>query len=150
MKILKVLKDPVRVIVGLGVAFLFFDLQYYLMSTLPGEVDQMCVVGGDLTTLNVIFAGVMSLLTGLMVAGVMALYSQRRSTMVGGGALSGLALLVGTFTVFCTTCTIPVVSFLGLSVGLTVFTDFNLEFKIVSFILMLCGIYLLNRQINES
>lgn len=149
MRLLKSLKNPVRVIVGLSVAVVFFDFNYYLMSKLPGDVDRMCVVGGDLTVLNMIFAVVMSLLTGFLVMGVMALYNQRRGA-AAGSALGGFGLLVGTFTVFCTTCTIPVISLFGLSVGLNFFTDFNVEFKVVSFILMVCGLYLLNKQINES
>ncbi len=137
-----------RAIVALGVAFLFFDLQYYLMSTLPGEVDRMCVVGADLTAMNVVFAAVMSLLTGLLVAGVMTLYSQRKAKLGSVSALSGFGLLIGTFTVFCTTCTIPVFTLFGLSLGLNFLTDFNLECKVVSFILMLAGLYLLKRQIK--
>lgn len=150
MRILRALRNPVRLVVALIVAILFFDLNYFLMSRLPGEVDRMCVIGGYLNGVNIGFAVVMSALTGILVAGVLALYKQRRAKMAATSALSGVGLLVGTFTVFCTTCTIPVFSFWGLSIGLNFFTDFNLEFKILSFILMVVGIYLLNQQLDES
>lgn len=148
MKLFKQLKNPTHLLIFLGVSFIFFDLNYYFISKLPGEVDNACVIGANITPVNVGFAVILSLLAGLMVVGGIALHKQRRARMAVSSILSGFGVLVGTFTVFCTVCTLPVISLFGLSLGLGFFTSYNLTFKIISLLLMLMGMYLLEKQLE--
>lgn len=150
LNIFKNLKNPVSLMVALGVAVLFFDLNYYFISTLPGEVGNACVPGANFTPVNVGFAVLLSLLAGVMVSGVIDLYRLRRGQAGVGSALSAVGLLVGTFTVFCTACTIPFITLFGLSIGLGFFSVYNLSFKIVSLVLMLGGLHFLNQQLREG
>lgn len=148
-KVFTNLKKPVFAFIMLGFSFLLFDIHYYLMKNLPGERDLMCVMGGNFTPENITFSILMSLLFGLMVAGIVALF-QERSKKLAIGSLSGFGLLLGSFTVFCTACTLPFISLFGLSIGLGFFTDYNLIFKIASIVLMLVSLYLVNRQLSAS
>ncbi len=147
--ILKNLANPSRALVALGSAVLFFDLSYYAMAYLPGEKNLMCVIGAGLTTVNMIFSLILSLMFGIVVSGVVSLYKQRKVGLAASSA-SGIGFVVGAFTVFCTACTIPVFTVLGAAVSLSFFTTYELYFKIVSMILMLYGLYLLNKQLKEE
>lgn len=64
------------------------------------------------------------------------------------GSVMGFGFLLGFFTVFCTLCTIPVISIFGFAVGLGFFTTYNLVFKILSLLLMILALTLLNKQLN--
>lgn len=149
LKVFSNLKKPVFAFIMIGASLILFDLQYYLMKNLPGQRDFMCVMGGNFTAENILFSVLMSLLFGLMIAGIVALL-EKRSKKLAAGSLSGFALLIGSFTVFCTACTLPFISLFGISIGLSFFTSYNLIFKIVSIILMLVSLYLVNRQLVKS
>lgn len=150
LQVLESLKNPVSLFTFLGVAVLFFDLNYYFMVNLPGTVGLACAPGANLTATNMIFSILLSLLTALMVSGVMMLYRQRSSGKKSAAGIAGVAAIIGTFTVFCTTCSIPIISLFGLSVGLTFFTTYNLAFKIVSLLLMIIGLYYLEKQLRGN
>ncbi len=149
LAVLKNLASPTQLFVMIGSAVLFFDLNFWMMKNLPGVRDLMCVVGGNYNATNVIFSVLLSLMAGIMIAGVVTLFQKRRSKLAASSA-TGAGLLVGGFTVFCTACTLPVISLFGVSLGLTVFTTYNLAFKIVSLFLMAAGLRLVNRQLNDN
>ncbi len=148
--ILRNLKNPFYSMIALGSSVLFFDLSYYFMANLPGTRNNMCVIGAGLTTLNIAFSVALSILTGIMVASVFALYRKRKSSLIATSSLSGVGLIVGSFTVFCAACTIPVFTLFGLSLSLGFFTTYDLPIKIVSMLLMLVSLYLINNQLNDT
>jgi len=131
----------------LGFFFIFFDLQYLIMSRLPGSVNEMCVMGGGLTASNIIFALVISLLGGLSVSGLFQTFSMRQMSF-GALSVSSAGAAIGTLTVFCTACTIPVISLFGLGIGISFFTTYNIWFKSISLALMIFGLYQLNKQLK--
>jgi len=142
-------KNPVYVFIALGAAFLVFDVSYYALAHLPGTRNLACVEGGYLTAGNVLFSVVFAILLGIFAAGFVRLFRIRTETKKATlMSLSGVGLLVGMLTTFCTVCTIPVISFFGLSVGLGAFTTFNVYFKVFSLASILYALYLLHKQIQ--
>ena len=136
--------------VALGAAFIFFDINFYFMKTLPGSQDLMCVVGANFTTGNVVFSIFYSLLAGVLIAGVVALFRRRAAKAASLGGVTGVGMLIGALTVFCPACTIPVVSLFGLSFGLGAFTEYNLAFKLFSVALLAASLYLLEKQLRDT
>lgn len=149
LEIIKNLQRPSALFLAIGFSVLFFDLSYYFMSTLPGHKDLACVIGAGLTFWNMMFSIALSLMAGVMVAGIFALYKKHKSRLAVS-SLSGFGVLIGTMTIFCTACTLPVISLFGLSIGLTFFTTYNLTFKILSLAVMATGLYLLNGQMADK
>ena len=153
--VLKNLGDIRYLFLFLGVAFLVFDFNYYLMSTLPGSRNEMCVMGINLTAENIIFSVVLSLLTGIVIAGVFAVFARRAAQRRAAGkvaltSLSGVGVGVGLLTVFCPICALPLFSMFGMSVFFQLFNDFNLVFKILSLVFLAGSLFLLNRQISDE
>lgn len=147
LPILKTLKDPVKLFVFLGVSFLVFDVSYYFMAFTLGTRDNMCLIGAGLTPLNVAFSLIISLLSGLIVAGIMGVWNSRcdKAIPTSGGFLG---LILGGMTVFCPLCTIPVISLFGLSISLSFFTTYAMYFKVIALILMLIAAHRLNKQLS--
>jgi hypothetical protein len=143
--------NPKYAMLTLGVALVVFDFNYYLMSTLPGSRDEMCVMGVNLNAENIIFSVVLSVLTGMLIAGLVALFAkkaaQRKAAMA---SLSGVGLGVGLLTVFCPICALPLFSIAGASVVFQAFNDYNLIFKAVSLILLGGSLFLLNGQLSDE
>jgi hypothetical protein len=151
LQTIKILKEPSSALMALGASFIFFDVNYYFMKTLPGSEDLMCVVGANLTTANVIFSVFYSLLAGILIAGVVELFKRRASKSASSvGGITGVGMLLGSLTVFCPACTIPVVSLFGLSFGLGAFTEYNVVFKVVSVALLLGSMYLMEKQLADN
>ena len=153
--VLKNLGDIRYLFLFLGVAFLVFDFNYYLMSTMPGSRNEMCVMGINLTAENIIFSLILSLLTGIVIAGVFAVIAKRaRQRMaarkVALTSLSGVGLGVGLLTVFCPICAVPLFSMFGLSMVFQMFNDYNLVFKIVSLVFLAGSLLMLNRQLSDE
>ena len=146
--VVKNLQSLSNFLVMLGVGVMFFDLQYYLMKNLPGTDGYQCLPGANLTVANLIFAVLISLMFGIMIAGLITVYKQRRAAGVGSTVLSSVGMFFGTMTAFCTVCSLPVISLFGLSIGLTFFTTYVLWFKVLSVALMLVGLYFLNKQLE--
>jgi len=105
-----------------------------------------------LTPKNIAFAAVTSILTGILVGGLLALYSfrsvQPRPLSGRVSSLGGFGAILGVFTVFCTLCTLPVISLFGLSIGLGFLTDFAGIFQIASLLVLIAALFLLNRQLK--
>jgi len=132
---------------------LIFNGYYWVMKRLPSVGDvPACTIGGAVTPENLFFSGVLSILTALMIAGFIRLYSLRKTVKKKGltGSIASLGFIVGFFTVFCALCTIPVISFFGLAIGLGFFTTYNLFFKILSIVLMLISLALLDSQLSNA
>ena len=148
----KIHKEPLQWFYTLTLAMGIFYGYYQVMKILPAVGDvPACIVGGSLTLKNVVFSGFLSALTALVLAGLIRLYLLRRSIVKSTktGSILGLGFLTGFFTVFCTLCTIPVVSIFGFGIGLGFFTTYNLFFKIVSMIFMIAALILLDKQLNS-
>lgn len=151
LPLISLLKKPVYLVWFLLVFGGFFYLSYYLMSHLAGERDLMCVVGGGLTFENTLFSLLMSALVGFVVIGfVHNLKMKAAMSRLTLGSTSFLGLLFGIFTTFCTLCTLPVITFFGVSIGLSFFTDFELYFKVLSLILLSLSFYLINRALAKK
>ena len=139
----------IYVLIGFGVSLIVFNINYYLMANLPGSRDNACVMGAGLTPLNIIFSVVLSVLTGIFVVFLIKLFRKRMAKLASTSA-SGIGLVVGVLTVFCTLCALPVISLFGISLSLSIFVDYNVYFKILSVVLMLGGLYLVNRQLKKG
>jgi hypothetical protein len=147
--ILDVLKKPNYLMVCIGTAILVFDFNYYLMSTLPGSRDEMCVMGVNLNAGNMIFSVVLSALMGIMIVGLVELFAKKaQQKKIAEASLSGLGLGVGLFTFFCPVCALPLLSISGLSIVAQAFNDFNWLFKVLSFALIIAGLFMLNRHLG--
>ena len=146
LAILKNLKNPSRLIMAIAVAIIFFDINYLMMSKLPGGKDLMCVIGGNLTPFNIFFAIVLSLFAGLIVAGIIELFKQKKSKLKST-SLSGFGLVLGSATIFCVPCTFAVFTIFGVAISLNFFMTYDLYIKIASLLFMIYGTYLLNKQL---
>lgn len=144
--LLQILKKSSSLFVLLGVSFLFFDLQYLVMTRLPGALDNMCVMGVHRNPDNIAFAILLSLLFGWFVIGFSELI-KKRIFAVQAFSFSSISAILGTLTVFCPACSFSALSIFGISIGFSVFTDYNLEFKIISLLLMSLSLILLHRQL---
>lgn len=151
MPLLSNLKQLKYFLAALGVAVLMFDVSYYVMSTFPGTRNNMCVMGANFTPTNIVFSILLSVMVGILFAGFIALFAQNyvknRAKLT---SLSGLGFLIGTMSVICTACTLPVISLFGVTVWLDFFTNHELLFKAVSLIIMSASLYLLNQQLKNA
>jgi len=149
VKILTNLRDPLNSSIFLATSLIFFSLSYLVMATLPGEHDNMCVIGGALTLKNIAFAVILSLAIGLMLAGFTEMIRTRSlKNKLAITSLSGSAFVLGLFTLFCALCTLPLISFFGVSISLWFFTEYVFLFQIVSLIFMSFALYLMEYQLK--
>lgn len=132
------------------ITILVFVINFYFMATLPGERDFQCVMGAGLTPVNIIFSLIQSVLMAFVFVGIFILHKQRHEGKeeVALLSLSGIGAFFGSLTVFCTFCTFPIISLFGASFALSVFTDYEWVFKIVSLILLGGSAYFLHKQIQ--
>jgi len=145
------IRHPKYIMLTLGIALVVFDVNYYLMSTLPGSRNQMCVMGVNLNAENIAFSVVLSILTGVLIAGLVALFAKKASERkMAMASLSGVGLGVGLLTFFCPICALPLFSVAGASVIFEAFNDYNLIFKIVSLALLVGALFLLNGQLSDD
>lgn len=151
MPVFSNLKQAKYLLTAIGVAVLMFDVSYYLMSVLPGSRNNMCVMGANLTPLNIGFSLLLSVMIGVLIAGLITLFAQKYTKNKAAlSSLSGVAFVVGTMSVICTACTLPVISLFGLTLWLDFFTHHETLFKVVSLGMMAGSLYLLNRQLKDA
>lgn len=149
--LLAVLRQMKYFFVFSGAAFLFFDISYYLMLSLPGSRDNMCVMGANLTLQNIFFSIFTSLFFALAVVGVFALFQKTFiRNKIAFTSVSGMGFGLGSLTLFCPICALPVFSALGVSLGLDFFNQYNVFFKLLSLALLIFGLYLLNQQLKTE
>lgn len=145
------LKSLKHLLIFMGSALVMFDVNYYLMATLPGSRNEMCVLGVNLNPENIVFSIVLSLMTGILIAGLFGMLAKRSAQKkVAMTSISGVALGIGALTVFCPICALPVVSVAGLSVVFQLFNDYNIWFKFASLLIMVCALFLINRQLVDE
>lgn len=151
LHLLEQLKKPTYLLTALGVAFILFDINYFFMASLPGSRDEMCVMNINLTPGNIVFSILISLITGVVLAGLMSLLvmrsTQRKASMA---AVSGFGVGIGALTVFCPVCAIPVFTIGGASVFFELFNQYGILFKIVSVGLLLCSLWYLNTKLDPE
>ena len=146
LAILKNLGNPARLITAIAIAIIFFDISYLMMSKLPGGKDLMCIIGGNLTPFNIVFAIVLSLFAGIIVTGIIELFKQKKSKLKSS-SLSGFDLILGSVTIFCVPCTFAVITVFGVAISLNFLMTYDLYIKIFSLVFMIGGMYLLNKQL---
>jgi len=146
LAILKNLGNPARLITAIAIAIIFFDISYLMMSKLPGGKDLMCIIGGNLTPFNIVFAIVLSLFAGIIVTGIIELFKQKKSKLKSS-SLSGFGLILGSVTIFCVPCTFAVITVFGVAISLNFLMTYDLYIKIFSLVFMIGGMYLLNKQL---
>jgi len=145
------LKNPKYLLIFMGSALVMFDLNYYLMSSFPGSRNEMCVMGVNLNAENIFFSILLSLLTGLLIAGLFGLLAKRGAHQKSAlTSLSGVGLGIGTLTFFCPLCALPVISIAGLSVVLQLFNDYNLLFKLASLLIIGAALFMMNKQLADD
>ena len=147
--LLQIFRKPSSLFILMGIGLLFFDLQYLVMTRLPGSLENMCVMGIHRNPENIAFAIMLSMLFGWFAVGFLELMKQKMFSL-GALSFSSFSAVLGLFTIFCPACTFPALSILGLSVGFSVFTDYNLAFKIGSLTLMTLSLFLLHRQLSAG
>lgn len=151
--LLSIHQKPLHYFYTFALAALIFDGYFLIMKKLPGVgAVPACTVGGSLTLGNIVFSVLLSILTAIMIAGLIKLYkmrSQRKNAKINS-SLAGFGFIIGFFTVFCALCTIPVISLFGVAIGLGFFTTYNLLFKVISLAFMGLSLYLLNRQLSSA
>ncbi len=136
-------------LVAIAVAGAFFALNIYTIKNLPGAGDLYCSIGDAYTPTNVLFSAIISLSAGVMAAGIYQLFQIRKTVAVlKSSSTTVLGLVTGFFTAFCTACTLPFITVFGASISLTFISEYEIEFKLLSLVLMFLGLYLLNNQLK--
>ncbi|QQR83713.1 hypothetical protein IPJ72_00660 [Candidatus Peregrinibacteria bacterium] len=151
LPIIGLFKNPVSVGIFTAVGSTFFAINYYAMAHLPGSRDFMCVMGGNLTVIGIIFSVLLSIAAGLLAGGMwekMTLNATAKNWKMGSA--SGIGLLLGTLTSFCTVCTFPLIGLFGVSSLMSFMSEHQLIFKAASLALMGLGLYLLNQQLKNE
>lgn len=150
MGILNLFKKPQYIFIWLGLSVLAFDGFFILMKELPGEANNMCVPGANLTPFNIAFAVVFSLLVMLLLVGT--IYFMRHSTRKSALLISTsfLGAFLGFFTLFCSFCVLPLAGIVGVSLVLSFFTANSFIFKVISLVLLGYGLWLLDRKLRIS
>jgi len=144
----KVLSNPVYVIFAIGIFAVIFSFSLYALLTLPGSNGYACVHRAYLTTFNVIFSAILSLLIAIFTVGFTELTKQHKARHQAKlVSLSGIALVFGILTTFCTVCTISIaIPFLA---GIfSLFTTFNIWFKIIAMLSLIYALYTLDGQLK--
>lgn len=151
MTLLKNLFNLRSLLIVATLSLIFFNIDYYIMSELPGYKDNMCVPGGGLTPLNIFFSAILSIMVGIFVATFVKLAKTLRPKRLGVSSLVGTSgFILGNFTVFCPLCLFPAISLFGLSIGLSFFTTYNLAIKLLSLALLIIGLIILNKKLKQK
>ncbi len=148
MGILRILRQPAYVFSWLGLSVLAFDVFFILMKELPGERDFMCVPGANLTSFNITFAALFSLLVMLLFVGVIYFIRTRRTNKATLVSTSVVGSILGFFTLFCSFCVLPLAGVIGISSVLSFFSTNNELFKILSLGILIYGLWLLNKKMT--
>lgn len=144
---MSLLKNPTYLLIALGFSFFIFDMQFLMMARLPGYENEMCVMGAGLKASNVLFAVLISLMSGLLASGFIYTFEKRKASLQVM-SFSGIGIILASMTVFCAACTLPVLSLFGLAIGLHAFTSYNLWFKIISLLLIGYALYDIDKQVK--
>ena len=151
MTLLKDLLNLRSILIILTSGLIFFNIDYFIMSELPGYRDNMCVTGGGLTALNIIFSIIQSFTLGIFVAAIIKLAKTLRPrNLFLSSASSTSGFILGNFTIFCPLCLLPAISLFGLSISLSFFTTYNLAIKLLGLALLIIALIILNKKMKEK
>lgn len=132
----------------LSITTVLFLINYHLMATMPGDFNNSCMLGAALTPKNIIFSLVLSFISAALFINIGQLIKKEQNKHnVKIASLSGLGLITGTLTIFCTFCALPVISLLGVSLT-SLFTTYNTAFQLISLALLIISGYFLNKQLK--
>lgn len=149
MELLKLFKkDKINLLITAAVSLPLFSVGVLALQRLPSSHNLACSVGGNLTSLNLGFTAIFSILIGIASVGYIHLFKNRRipTKSAGSGILS---ILLISLTSVCTICVFPTLSFFGLSIGLSIFSTYNLSFKLFALIMLLASIYFLELKLRK-
>jgi hypothetical protein len=147
--LIQALKRKYNPLIFVGATLLVFYFNYLLMANLPGEKDFMCVTGGGVDSVNLLFAFLMSVLVGMLTVGFIELIHQTKRSLLAAGSASSVGLIIGTLTSFCTLCTFPVITFFGTGLSMSFLTQYDFLFKFLSLISLLFALYLINKRLSR-
>lgn len=151
LPILTILKKPLNLSLFLGVSVAFFAANYYAMKNLPHSNGFMCILGGNVTPLNITLGLILSLSAGLLVAALFEQFKQKQTQQaLRVGSASGVGMIMGTLTSFCTICSVPIISLFGIGTAMSFISQYQLYFRIGSIALMFIGLYLINKQLKSQ
>ncbi len=149
ISLFSLVRSKSAILIGVLVFLGSFAFQYHLMATLPGARNQQCVIGAGLNAGNIAFGLLISLLAGLVVGGLwLAARNKFLSSGIPTVSLSGLGMVFGILTGFCTLCALPVLSLFGISLSLGFVTDHQVIIRLVSTALLLVALYRVDSQIR--
>lgn len=150
--ILALYKKPQSWFITIGIGAPIFYGLYLTMSRLVGYENETCTIGAGLNLENILFSILISIFTGMMALGFWELFKRNsfnRSNLITGSSLS-VGGIIGALTVFCTLCTIPVISVFGVAISLSFFTTYNTLFKLLSLLFFVIGLGMLDKQLLKD
>lgn len=119
------------------------------MATLPGARNEQCVIGAGLNAGNIAFAILISVLAGMVIAG---LWLVARKKFLSSGlptvSLSSIGMVFGILTGFCTLCALPALSLFGVSLSLGFVTDHAVLVRLISISLLIAALYRVDTQVR--
>lgn len=146
----RLLTQPTYALTTIGSSVLFFDVYFLLMRNLPGSANHQCIPGGNLTAGNLVFAAFISICSGVIIAALIFLFNERRRAMGTALFSSGTGLIVGSLSVFCTACTLPIIGFFGASTFFIFIAEHSDILKAISVVLMAFAVYRVAQLLNKS
>jgi uncharacterized membrane protein YdcZ (DUF606 family) len=150
--ILELYKKPQSWLITIIIAASIFYGLYLTMARLTGYENETCTIGAGLNIQNILFSSLISVFTGMMALGFLELFRRNnfsRSNLLTGSSLS-VGGVLGALTVFCTLCTIPVISVFGMAISLSFFTTYNTLFKLLSLLFFVIGLGMLDKQLLKD
>jgi len=151
MGIIKNLLNLRSILIILIVSLIFFNIDYFIMSRLPGYENNTCVPGGGLTVLNIIFSSILSVLLGISVATFwLAVKILKPKNLISSSTAGTTGFILGNFTIFCPLCLLPAISLLGVSISFSFFTTYNLAIKFLSLGLLLISLLIMNKKLETK
>lgn len=150
MKIFHIFKNLSYVLIFGGFLTVFLSINSYFIVLMPGSNGYACIPGANITAPNITFAIIISFMASLLIVGIIDSILNPTACSLGVKTeifgITGLGSIIGFFTVFCTFCSLPILSIFGLSFSLVFFTTYNLVFKIISIVMLLVGLWQIERK----
>lgn len=139
-------------ILGISALFLvIFNITLVILWKAPVNVHNACVIGENLTFVNVIFASIMSLLLAINFIGIFEIFHNEKvknnATLTGLGGIGFFMWIVSTV---CFACYIPIISILGFNFSLNFLNVFEGWAQFVGIALAALGVYMVDRQIRNG
>lgn len=151
-EIITLYKNRQAWIITMATALPIFILFYIIMSRLPGNDNESCSIGASLTWGNIGFSAIISLLVGIMMVGFNQLKQKSKSPQknILTGSSLGIGGILASLTIFCTLCTIPVLSIFGVAISLSFLTTYNTLFKLLSLLFFSAGLWMLDEKLRKD